>query len=454
MSGWDRKSTLIDPMCGSGTIAIEAALWAADIPAMIERSHFAFKNFKSFDAEAWEKVKNEGNQRPIKLGFDILASDIDGEMVKKARRNSRMAPIGNMVTWDIKDALDLEAPDEKGIMICNPPYGERMGEEVEELYTSLGDLFKQSFLGYDCWVVSSNIDALKNLGLRPSQKIKVFNGNLECSLRQFQIFAGTKKYDNSEEEEDGTPAKPRGVRREKRIREEKVVEEHINEEASSTNDEENSNKEENRDIEQPEKKEYSPTRRVISTPESTEPRKSAASKYGQAKSSYLSSGNEEEREEKESSSTSSKKESQKDDEDKGKTEKKEYNPTRKVISSEPSAPRESAASKYGQAKSAYLPAEDINPSSKKESKDRSEEKEEQPVKKSNKTDEPRLGAAKYNQTPKFSSRYTTDETESKDEEVVKDETSNEKLSSETTDEKEELSLKEKIEQMKKSRKEE
>src|SRR5690554_4514452 len=259
LSGWDRKSTLIDPMTGSGTIAIEAALWAANIPAMIERSHFAFKNFKSFDAEAWEKVRSEGNQRPVKLGFDILASDIDGEMIKKARRNSRMAPIGNMVTWEIKDALELEAPDDKGILICNPPYGERMGEEVEELYTSLGDLFKQSFLGYDCWVVSSNIDALKNLGLRPSQKIKVFNGNLECSLRQFQIFAGTKKYDNVEEEEGAAPPKPRGVRREKRVKVERVE--------APTSEETTSDYKERPKKEDTSAKEYNPTRRVISTPE-------------------------------------------------------------------------------------------------------------------------------------------------------------------------------------------
>ena len=404
MSGWDRKSTLIDPMCGSGTIAIEAALWAADIPAMIERSHFAFKNFKSFDAAAWERVKQEGNSRPVKLGFDILASDVDAEMIKKARRNSRMAPIGNMVTWEIKDALELEAPDDKGIMICNPPYGERMGEDVEELYTGMGDLFKQKFLGYDCWVVSSNIDALKNLGLRPSRKIKVFNGNLECSLRQFQIFAGTKKYDNVEEEEDGTPVKPRGVRREKRKREERVEEEFVNEETSSTsaNDEET-----------PEKKEYKPTRRVISTPVSDKPRKSAASKYGQAKSTYLPVDEElkdNSSEEKESTSSASKEETPKVKS--VSSEKKEYNPTRRVIKSEPSVPRESAASKYGQAKSSYLSATDKKDGdNKKESTTTSSledekvesSKEEAPKKVEKKVAEPRLGASKYGQQPKFMS---------------------------------------------------
>ena len=193
LSGWDKKSTLIDPMCGSGTIAIEAALWAANIPAMIERSHYAFKNFTSYDAEAWEKVRNEGNKRPIDLGFDILASDIDGEMVQKAKRNSKVAPIGNMITFERKDVLSLERPDDKGVLICNPPYEERMGEDVEELYVGLGNTFKNAFVGYNCWIISSNIDALKNVGLKPSQKFKVYNGSLECSFRQYQIFEGSRK---------------------------------------------------------------------------------------------------------------------------------------------------------------------------------------------------------------------------------------------------------------------
>jgi len=475
MSGWDRKSTLIDPMCGSGTIAIEAALWAADIPAMIERSHFAFKNFKSFDAEAWEKVKLEGNQRPIKLGFDILASDIDAEMIKKARRNSRMAPIGNMVTWDIKDALELEAPDDKGILICNPPYGERMGEEVEELYTALGDLFKQSFLGYDCWVVSSNIDALKNLGLRPSQKIKVFNGNLECSLRQFQIFAGTKKYDNVEEEEGAAPPKPRGVRREKRVKVERVE--------APTSEETTSDYKERPKKEDTSAKEYNPTRRVISTPEPTEPRKSAASKYGQAKSAYLSVDDEakESAEDKIESTPASSSDEQ----------TKEEGAPKKSATTESTAPPKSGASKYGQAKSAYLPADnegkkkddqtEVSSSSSKD--EESKESEEGAAKKTEKKEaEPRLGASKYGQQPKFLSRYATATEDVKTEETSKDEVKSEtpiaeqevqekaktsaddseneiKGSSTNFDDdseestEDEMSLKEKIEQMKKSRKE-
>lgn len=384
MSGWDRKSTLIDPMCGSGTIAIEAALWAANIPAMIERNHFAFKNFKSFDAEAWEKVKAEGNSRPIKLGFDILASDEDGEMVKKARRNSRMAPIGNMVTWDVKDALELEAPDDKGILICNPPYGERMGEEVEELYTRLGDLFKQKFLGYDCWVVSSNTDALKHIGLRPSRKIKVFNGNLECSLRQFQVFAGSKKYDNSEDEADGVIPKPRGVRRENRKKIEKPVEETTLQ----------SEKESENEVE---KKEYNPTRRVIETPASEKPRKSAASRYGSAKSAYL--------------------------------------------------PVED--NKEEETEDAVKPHED-------------KVEEETPKKTVKQERKPRLGASKYGQTPKFLKRTQSDEEtieeSSKEVEEIRSESISDKVehdskvSSSDSSEKE-MSLKDKIAEMKRKREE-
>ena len=204
LAKWDKKSPLIDPMCGSGTLAIEAALLAADIPSMVERQHYAFKNFKSFDAEAWEKVQNEVNRRPVDLGFKIFASDVDAAMLQKAKRNSRMAPIGNMISFSVKDVFELEPPSEKGLLICNPPYGERMGEDedISELYQKLGDAFKNSFVGYYCWVISSNIDAIKSVGLKASKKIKVFNGNLECSFREFKVFEGSKKIKKPSEKED------------------------------------------------------------------------------------------------------------------------------------------------------------------------------------------------------------------------------------------------------------
>lgn len=193
LSGWDRKSTLVDPMCGSGTIAIEAALWAANIPAMIERSHFAFKNFSSFDVKSWEEVRTEGNDRPIQLDFPIIASDADAGMVRKAQRNARVAPIGKMIEFKTIDFMDLDPPAGPGTLIMNPPYGERIGEEIVGLYESIGDTFKQKYAGYNCWLVSSNIDAIKRVGLKPNEKIKVFNGSLECSFRKFEVFEGSLK---------------------------------------------------------------------------------------------------------------------------------------------------------------------------------------------------------------------------------------------------------------------
>ncbi len=191
MAQWDRKSPLINPMCGSGTIAIEAALWAADIPSLIERNHFAFKNFKSFDSQLWEKVRAEANHRPVDLGFSIIASDSDAAMVQKARRNSRMAPIGRMITFETADIRDLNPDQKNGTLICNPPYGERMDEDVESLYENIGDTFKKNFSGFSCWIISSNNEALKGIGLKPQAKMRVFNGSLECSFRGFEIVEGS-----------------------------------------------------------------------------------------------------------------------------------------------------------------------------------------------------------------------------------------------------------------------
>lgn len=348
LSGWDRKSTLIDPMCGSGTIAIEAALWAANIPSMIERSHYAFKNFTSFDAEAWEKVRNEGNKRPIDLGFDILAYDIDGEMVQKAKRNSKMAPIGNMITFERKDALTLSNPNDNGILICNPPYEERMGEDVEELYEGLGDTFKSSFVGYNCWVISSNIDALKHVGLKPSKKFKVFNGSLECSFRQYQIFEGSRKEKvikelNPTNEEDVQPVKKRNIRQAKKEESDSTEEENVQPIRREKVDPIETEKEETSPIEKKivprtEKKDTPPTNNKYSSRSEGESTQPTSSKYAR-------------KTEKEDSPTFKKKEVPRD-------EKEDTQPTEQV-KNEKTAPekpkeQEKAASKYQSGVSKYL----------------------------------------------------------------------------------------------------
>jgi len=202
LSGWDRKSTFVDPFCGSGTLLIEAALLAAGIPSQIERQHYAFKNFANFDAAAWEEIQETAVKRVTELPCEIIGSDIDAEMVTKARRNLRRLPIGRFVKTSVDSFQEIQQPGESGVMISNPPYGERMGEEVEEMYAELGDWMKSEMKGFDCWIISSNMDAFKEVGLRPDRKIKMYNGDLECSFRKFSIYAGSKKAKYQHNQED------------------------------------------------------------------------------------------------------------------------------------------------------------------------------------------------------------------------------------------------------------
>jgi putative N6-adenine-specific DNA methylase len=192
-SGWDMKSTLIDPFCGSGTILIEAALMAAGLPPQIERNHFAFKNFSNFDAQIWESILDDVPTRVTSLPCRIIGSDIESEMVTKARRNLRGLSIGRFVETNVNGFDENEKPDETGIMISNPPYGERMGDEIDELYAEVGDWMKTKMSGFNCWLLSSNFSAFKHVGLRPDKKVKVYNGDLECSFRRYSIYEGSKK---------------------------------------------------------------------------------------------------------------------------------------------------------------------------------------------------------------------------------------------------------------------
>jgi putative N6-adenine-specific DNA methylase len=207
MSGWDKKSTFVDPFCGSGTLLIEAALMAAGLPPQLERTHFAFKNFANFDEETWEAILDEVPRRVTELPCKIIGSDISAEMVTKTRRNLRGLPIGRFVDTSVNAFQELKQIEGPGIMISNPPYGERMGEEIEQMYEELGDWMKGEMKGFDCWVLSSNKEAFKHVGLRPDRKIKVFNGDLECSFRKYSIYEGSKKakYQNQDGSEANAP---------------------------------------------------------------------------------------------------------------------------------------------------------------------------------------------------------------------------------------------------------
>lgn len=193
LSGWDKKSPLYDPFCGSGTILTEAALMCANIPPGFQRPWYAFKNLKNYNEEIYQEIRSKINTNISKLPCEISGSDISPEMVTKTRRNLRSFQFGRFINTEVASFNKVKRPSDKGVIVTNPPYGERIGERVEELYADFGDWLKTEMTGWDCWVLSSNIDALKNVGLKASKQYKVFNGSLECSFRKFELYEGSKK---------------------------------------------------------------------------------------------------------------------------------------------------------------------------------------------------------------------------------------------------------------------
>ncbi len=193
LSGWDRVSTLLDPMCGSGTIAIEAAMIASNTPAGILRESYTFMHLKNFDVAQWDEVFEESKKQIKPVPCKIFASDESEMMINKTRRNIRTLPFARTIELQVKDFRELEKPTAEGIVICNPPYGERIGENVEALYKDLGDWMKQKMSGFSCWILSSNQEALKNIGLKANKTIKMYNGSLLCDFKRFDIFDGSRK---------------------------------------------------------------------------------------------------------------------------------------------------------------------------------------------------------------------------------------------------------------------
>ncbi len=198
LSGWDKKSPFIDPFCGAGTLLIEAALLASGIPSNMERQHYAFKNFVIFDASVWDEIYNASIKRVAQLPCRIIGSDVSEEMILKTRRNLRGLPVGRFVETAVQDFSQVKHPGTNGVMLTNPPYGERLDAVAEELYASIGNWMKHELTGFDCWIISSSEVGFKSLGLRPDKKMKLYNGELECSFRKFSVYDGSKKLKNQE----------------------------------------------------------------------------------------------------------------------------------------------------------------------------------------------------------------------------------------------------------------
>lgn len=190
LAGWDETQVIYDPMCGSGTIPIEAALKARRIAPGTFRKRFAFQKSPHFDEALWNKVLNQtlGEEKgpmPIK----IYGSDMSGRMIKIAKQNAERAGVEGDIVFETKRIDEIEPPAAKGLIIVNPPYGERLGvtEELKDVYRELAYALKQRFKGWTMWMISGNEELTAALKLKATRKIQVYNGNIDCRFLQYKI---------------------------------------------------------------------------------------------------------------------------------------------------------------------------------------------------------------------------------------------------------------------------
>lgn len=192
ISGWDGNSVLIDPMCGSGTIPVESALIACNIPPGKFRSFYGFQKWNDFNNDLFEEIKKECERKITRPALKIYASDYSEIAVSQTQANILSAGLADIITVERRNFRDLEAPDDNGILIMNPPYGERIRiSEADNLYDMIGSTLKHKFEGFKAWIISSDRDSLKKVGLRPSSRTTLFNGALECTLVKFDLYPGS-----------------------------------------------------------------------------------------------------------------------------------------------------------------------------------------------------------------------------------------------------------------------
>lgn len=194
MSGWKGHTDFLDPMCGSGTMLIEAAMIACNIPPNLNRKQFGFENWKDWDPDLFDTIEEAALKKVTDFHFNITGYDIEPSAIEKATENIKNAELEEFIKVEQKDFFETEKTSERHLqMVFNPPYGERLAIEMESFYKNIGDTLKQNYPGTQAWFITSNLEALKHVGLRTSQKIKVYNGKLESRLVKYDIYSGTKK---------------------------------------------------------------------------------------------------------------------------------------------------------------------------------------------------------------------------------------------------------------------
>jgi putative N6-adenine-specific DNA methylase len=194
LSGWEKHLLLVDGMCGAGTIAIEAALWANNIPPGYYRNEFGFMRWHNFDEKIYDTIYESSINKIRNDKVEIIANDIDFPTLKKAKTNTKNAKVDDVINCTQESFFDMKPPRQAGVVILNPPYGERLPvAEIENLYKEIGNKLKKDFKGFNAWIITSSPEAIKNIGLRPSRRIQIYNGSLECRYLKFELYDGSKK---------------------------------------------------------------------------------------------------------------------------------------------------------------------------------------------------------------------------------------------------------------------
>jgi len=195
MSAWDKKSDLLDPMCGTGTFLIEAAMIARNIAPNLNRLAFAFEKWKDWDNELFETIEESVKSKEIEFEHKLYGFDISSAMIKKAEKNIEISGLGVDIEIVKKDFLtSIKTDNDKLHVLINPPYDKRISADVNQLYKKIGDTLKNNYLYSDVWIITANLEAIKSIGLKSSKKIKLFNANLESRLLNYKIYPGSMKH--------------------------------------------------------------------------------------------------------------------------------------------------------------------------------------------------------------------------------------------------------------------
>jgi putative N6-adenine-specific DNA methylase len=198
LSGWDKKSHFVDGMCGSGTFLVEAAMIGANIPANINRKHFAFQDWPDYDEELWDLIRESQLKRAQDCYGKIIGYDLDPEIVASAKLNIANSGLEDYIEIHCENFFETEKPEGPTHLVFNPPYGVRIQGDIPTMYKSIGDTLKKNYSGAEAWFLTSHMEGLNHVGLRASRKIEIYQAKLECRFVKYEMYQGTKKMKNKQ----------------------------------------------------------------------------------------------------------------------------------------------------------------------------------------------------------------------------------------------------------------